>query len=50
MVIEMARGHEGSTLVDKLEHRLAAADDGNLGPLPLGGVVNHHVHSKVVEV
>ena len=46
----MARGHEGSTLVDKLEHRLAAADDGNLGPLPLEGVVDDHVDAEVVEV
>ena len=50
MVIEVTGGHDGSTPVHKLEHGLAAADDGNLGPLPLGGVVNHHVHPQVVEV
>ena len=46
----MAGRHDGSSLVDELEHCFAAADDGDLGPLPLERVVDDHVDSKVVEV
>ena len=46
----MAGRHDWSGLVDELEHRFAAADDGDLGPLPLERVVDDHVDSKVVEV
>ena len=46
----MAGRHDWSSLVDELEHRFAAADDGDLGPLPLEGVVDDHVDAQVVEV
>ena len=46
----MAGRHDGSSLVDELEHRFAAADDGDLGPLPLERVVDDHVDAEVVEV
>ena len=46
----MAGRHDWSGLVDELEHRFAAADDGDLGPLPLEGVVDDHVDAQVVEV
>ena len=46
----MAGRHDWSGLVDELEHRFAAADDGDLGPLPLEGVVDDHVDAEVVEV
>ena len=46
----MAGRHDRSGLVDELEHRFAAADDGDLGPLPLEGVVDDHVDAEVVEV
>ena len=46
----MAGRHDWSGLVDELEHRFAAAYDGDLGPLPLERVVDDHVDSKVVEV
>ena len=50
MVVEVAGGHDRPGSVNKLEHRLAASDDGNLGPLPLEGVVDDHVDAEVVEV
>ena len=50
MVIEMAGRHDRTGWMDELEHRLAASDDGNLGPLPLEGVVDDHVDAQVVEV
>ena len=46
----MAGRHDWSGLVDELEHRFAAADDGDLGPLPLERVVDDHVDAEVVEV
>ena len=50
MVIEMAGRHDRTGWMDELEHRLAPPDDGNLGPLPLEGVVDDHVDAEVVEV
>ena len=50
MVVEVAGGHDRASFVDKLEHCLAPSDDGNLGPLPLEGVVDDHVDAEVVEV
>ena len=50
MVIKVAGGHDGASFVDKLEHCFAPSDDGNLGPLPLEGVVDDHVDAQVVEV
>ena len=46
----MAGRHDRTGWMDELEHRLAPPDDGNLGPLPLEGVVDDHVDAEVVEV
>jgi hypothetical protein len=50
VVIQMTGGHNRSFLVDKFEHRFAASDDGDFGPLPLMWVVDDHGDTKVVEV
>ena len=50
MVVKVAGGHDRPGSVNKLEHRFAPSNDGNLGPLPLEGVVDDHVDAEVVEV